>query len=105
MEFIPIGPEERFRDDGPTSLSILGRTIRVWRDADGAWQAMEMACRHQNHDLSDVAPEGTVVTCPRHGWRYDLSTGDCLTEGWAGLRRFEVKLEDGSLLVSLRPLN
>ena len=65
---------------------------------------MEMLCRHQNHDLTGVEPEGSVVTCPRHGWRYDLTSGDCLTEGWAGLRRFDVKVEGGRMLLSARPV-
>jgi nitrite reductase/ring-hydroxylating ferredoxin subunit len=101
--FLHVGPVETLDADGETR-TLLGRSVRIWRDDQGDWQAMEMVCRHQNADLSQADREGDIVTCPRHGWRYDLSTGACLTEGWAGLRHFRVKIERGDLYLSKRPV-
>jgi nitrite reductase/ring-hydroxylating ferredoxin subunit len=37
--------------------------------------AMENRCPHADAPLSDGELEGTVVTCPLHGWRIDVTTG------------------------------
>ena len=86
-------------------LSVLGRKILLRRGVDGNLQALELACRHQNGDLSHVARDGDRVVCPRHGWAYDLVTGACLNEPWAALRRFEVREEEGEIWLSLCPLS
>ena len=104
MDFLKIGTAADFDSPEMRVVTLLGKRIGVWRQEDGAWRAMEMACRHQNGDLSQGRRDGDIVTCSRHGWRYDLATGACLTESWAGLRRYEVKEEGGTLLLSTGPV-
>lgn len=101
--FLRVGRTDDLDGVAGEVRTLLGKAVRFWLDAEGQWQAMEMVCRHQNEDLSRGQREGDIVTCPRHGWRYDLTTGECLTEGWAGLRRYAVKVEGGDLFVSTRP--
>ena len=100
--FIRVGPIRDLDGIRGETRTLLGRAVRFWQNEQGEWQAMEMVCRHQNGDLSQGQRDGGVVTCPRHGWRYDLTTGECLTEAWAGLRRYEVRVEGGELFVSTR---
>lgn len=105
MDFLRIGPAADFDSPQMRVLTLLGKQVGVWRGGDGAWNAMEMICRHQNGDLSRGHRDGDIITCPRHGWRYDLSTGECLTESWASLRRYDVREDEGVLLVSVRPVS
>lgn len=37
------------------------------------------ACAHLGLALDDGDVEGGIITCPHHGFRYDLSSGECLT--------------------------
>jgi nitrite reductase/ring-hydroxylating ferredoxin subunit len=83
----------------------LGRQVGLFRDEAGEPRAIEVACRHQNADLTLGERSGTLVTCPRHGWVYDLATGACLTEPWARLRRFAVREEEGTVWIDLTPLD
>jgi nitrite reductase (NADH) small subunit len=39
--------------------------------------------------------EGRVVTCPWHGWEYDLETGRTLFDDRVWVRTFEARWEDG----------
>jgi nitrite reductase/ring-hydroxylating ferredoxin subunit len=80
---------------------LLGRPVGVRCAADGGLSALELACRHQGADLSGVLGNGAIVTCPRHGWRYDLQTGDCLTRPEFPLRSVEVRREGESVFVRL----
>lgn len=104
MPFVKVGREADF-GAGMRALSILGRKIGIFRGEDGRLRAMEVVCRHQNADLTQGRRDGDVVTCPRHGWRYDLRTGECLTEPWARLRSFALEVRDGEVFVSTSPFS
>jgi len=42
---------------------------------------IQRLCPHAGHDLSYATIEGNVLTCPRHRWQWDLTTGRCLRGG------------------------
>ena len=96
MTWIEAGPEASF-PEGTTTRRLFGRAVGVHRAANGALTARELTCRHQHADLSDAPREGTIVTCPRHGWRYDLATGACLNEPWAALREIPLEVRRGTI--------
>lgn len=98
MPRIRVGKEGDFGPE-PTRFSLAERALGPFTDVGGRLVATEFNCRHQNADLSPGERDGDVVTCPRHGWRYDLVTGRCLTEDWAKLRRFAVEIVDGEVWV------
>lgn len=65
--------------------------------------AVEGRCAHRggpicNGDVSDDdatdRPFGPVVTCPWHGWRYDLASGDHLGPANACLRSYPVEVDE-----------
>lgn len=53
---------------------IENRVIAVFRHA-GAWYAVDGMCAHQGGPLADGVVRDGCVTCPWHGWQYDLATG------------------------------
>ncbi len=68
---------------------------------EGSVHAFTNVCPHQHTPLIDryggqIA--GNNLTCPMHGWTYDLKTGECINES-GKLRMLEVKVEDGSVFV------
>ncbi len=69
---------------------------------DGKYYALGSLCPHQNASLQDapVDDQGQVV-CLRHGYRFDLKSGDCTTVGGYGLPTFETTIENGEIIVSV----
>jgi nitrite reductase/ring-hydroxylating ferredoxin subunit len=41
--------------------------------------------------------EGNKLTCPKHHWAFDITTGECIEIAKHPLKRFEHKIEDGHL--------
>jgi 3-phenylpropionate/trans-cinnamate dioxygenase ferredoxin subunit len=41
----------------------------------GAYYALDRRCTHMGENLCDGSLEGSIVTCPRHGARFDVVTG------------------------------
>jgi 3-phenylpropionate/trans-cinnamate dioxygenase ferredoxin subunit len=44
-------------------------------NVDGAFYALNNKCPHMGGDLSGGVLEGSTVTCPRHGAKFDVRTG------------------------------
>ena len=101
MDFIKLAKVNDFEDKHIKSYSIMGKKIGVVRQDDRDFFAIEDGCKHQRADLTEGKVDGLVVTCPRHGWVYDLATGKCLNHDSVELRRYALKIEDGNIFISL----
>lgn len=77
---------------------ILARRVMVVNDA-GRLYAVEGDCKHMKATLAGGRVEDGVVTCRMHGWRYDLETGECLTEPGFRLKTYPVEMEDDEIYV------
>ncbi len=103
MTWIRIGTAADFPPGELHVRHLLGRPVGIRQDAAGEISALELACRHQGADLSAGNRQGSIVTCPRHAWRYDLATGACLTEPELPLRPLAVRCDAGKLYVDPVP--
>ena len=103
MDMVRIAKVEDFLTVSRRTYKLLGRPVGVFKRPDGSFHAMEMACRHQGADLSGGSVRDGVITCPWHGWRYDLATGSCVWGSSASLRAHRCEIRGGDIYVSLRP--
>lgn len=77
-----------------------GKTIAVFNCA-GTFYAIENECKHRGGPLGEGSLSGTTVTCPWHGWEYDVTSGACLIDPSVSLSRFDVKVEGDDVLVAV----
>lgn len=104
MEYIKLARTADFTTTHIRSFTLLGKKVAIWRKDDGTYLAIEASCKHQGADLTVGHIQGTVVTCPRHQWMYDLESGECLNHDSLPLRKYGIRVEGEDILVSLRPL-
>ena len=77
-----------------------GKQIALFNVA-GAFHAIDNTCLHRGGPLGEGELEGTVVTCPWHGWQYDVTTGKNEFDHAIQLKTFEVKVEGGDVKVAI----
>ena len=56
------------------AFTIAGRRIALF-NVDGKIHAMDDVCPHAGAPLSEGRLNGCVITCPWHGWSFDVTTG------------------------------
>lgn len=80
--------------DGQRGLVVeaAGRHIAIFK-VGGQFHAVDNRCLHQGASLGDGFLEGACITCPWHGWRYDLISGTCLDNPQLKLRKFPLRVE------------
>ena len=47
-------------------------------NCSGKFYAIGNRCTHAGGDLSKGKLEGNIITCPRHGAKFDVTTGNCV---------------------------
>ena len=55
-------------------VSVNGKAVAV-ANVGGEFHAIDNTCLHRGGPLGDGPLEGKIVTCPWHGWQYDVTTG------------------------------
>jgi nitrite reductase (NADH) small subunit len=63
---IPVGTIREF--------SLEGKAIAL-ANVGGKFFAINNTCLHRGGPLGEGTLDGNVVTCPWHGWQYDVTTG------------------------------
>ena len=68
--------------------------------ADGRYFAIQDLCPHAYVNISYGYMEGCQITCPWHGFTYDVHSGECVSwEGTDGLNRFPVEVKGGDIFL------
>jgi nitrite reductase/ring-hydroxylating ferredoxin subunit len=70
-------------------------------NADGKYYCIDNVCLHRGGPLGEGFLDGTTVTCPWHGWQYDVTTGQCLTNPAAKMASYSVKVEGDDVLIEV----
>ncbi len=73
-----------------------GRNVFIFRSGDDC-KVYDSRCPHQVTNIPHLALSGLRLTCPKHQWAFDVSTGECVDKGTRPLNRFENRIEDGRL--------
>jgi len=77
-----------------------GRTLALFNVGAGFY-ALDNTCLHRGGPIGEGTLEGTIVTCPWHGWRYDITTGKATMNPDVGLACYETKVEGDDVLVKV----
>lgn len=73
-------------------------SIAVFKTAQG-FRACQNICPHAGGSLGEGSVEGESVTCPLHGWRFDLKTGACLNEPGNTIKIYSVEEKEGKVFL------
>jgi nitrite reductase/ring-hydroxylating ferredoxin subunit len=68
---------------------------------DGRITAIDGICPHQGGPLAEGELRGSIVTCPWHGWQFDVRDGRSTFGTKLAQPTFEVKLDGRDVLVAV----
>lgn len=80
--------------------SVADKPVALF-NVGGRFYAMSNTCLHRGGPLGQGFVEGTTVTCPWHSWTWDVTTGENVVNGELKVACYEVKVEDGNVLVKV----
>jgi len=99
-EFRAVGSAEDIPEGTGVQVDVDGRAVAVF-NVDGTFYAIDGICLHRGGPVGEGDLEGTTVTCPWHGFQYNVTTGRNIMDPDIGLTQHHVKVEEGVVLVAL----
>lgn len=81
-------------------IRVEGLTLVIFRVKDEFF-ALDNSCLHRGGPLSEGELKGYDVTCPWHGWTYDVRTGSFEVIPPLRVRTYPVRKEGDSVVIEL----
>jgi nitrite reductase/ring-hydroxylating ferredoxin subunit len=96
----PLTTIDAFSPGEAREFIVAGRIVALF-NVDGEFFALDGLCPHQGGPLGKGTLSGCVVTCPWHGFQFNVRTGE--HQNTPNLRepQFATKVEAGHVYVEL----
>ena len=99
-EFVKLATLDELPPGGAKEVEHDGRIIALF-NVGGIISAIDGICPHQGGPLAEGMVEGTIVTCPWHGWQFDVRSGQSTLGSKLKQPVYEVKVEGRDVLVAV----
>src|SRR5690554_3955497 len=86
----PLGKVDEIID-GTTRVKAGERELFVYRKAD-VIKVYDSHCPHQVTNIPELALSANILTCPKHKWKFDITSGECIENGDRPLKQFETRI-------------
>jgi nitrite reductase/ring-hydroxylating ferredoxin subunit len=103
LVFVRLAPRSAVAPDRALVGRVGNYEVAVF-DLGDTLVAYENVCPHQGGPIGEGSVAGATVTCPWHGWCFNLRTGSIVIGDFARLRRFAIFADNGALFVSDQPI-
>jgi len=97
--FMDVGLASQFPQGSRKVIQVGTQPVLILHTASG-FIAFDDYCPHRAGPLSEGELRGSTITCPWHGARFDINTGEARDGSARHLRMRTVRVVDGKLEVS-----
>lgn len=98
--FVKLTTLEQLPPGSSLEVEHDGRIYALF-NVDGTIHAIDGICPHQGGPLAEGELVDCVVTCPWHGWQFDIRSGQGKLSSRTKLAVYDVRIEDGNVLVAV----
>ena len=100
-EFRSVGRVADFERGRGKMVTVDGRHVALFRLGDEFF-AIDNLCLHKAGPLCDGDIDANdVVTCPWHGWSYQIKTGTLVQDPRVGVSKHDVRIDGDEISVRL----
>ncbi len=98
MVFEKVCSVNDLRNGSGKVFDINGEEIALF-NVNGEFFAISNSCPHRNGPLGEGNLDGEIVSCPLHGWRFNVKDGKNITIPSSKVACFNVKVEGYDVFV------
>ena len=97
---VKVGTANDLKDGQAKVVNANGTEIALY-NVKGKYFATQNNCLHRNGPLGEGALEGETITCPWHGWQYDVKTGENQVSKAIKLQVYKVEVKGEELFIEV----
>ena len=98
---VVLCPAEEIPPGTKRGFQLGSRQEVVVANVAGVFHAVSGVCPHRNASLAQGPLTGSTLTCPWHGYQFDVATGQGLSNPHSSVQVYAVQVEDGQLVVDV----
>lgn len=102
-EFVAVAKVGDIKPGKGQAFEVGDRVIAVFND-EGVLRAIDDMCPHMGSSLATGFLENSEVSCPWHGWRFDVRDGTWCDNRTLKTDVFEVRVDGDQIFVSAEPV-
>ena len=100
-EFVKAARTDEIVPGQARLVVVKGKEIALF-NVDGAFFALDNLCTHEEGPLAEGEVEGHEVTCPWHGAKFDIRTGEVLCDpAYDAVARYNVRVTGSDIEVEI----
>ncbi len=100
MTAVKVAEAHDITEGSGKTVQVGDKSIALF-NINGEFYAIDNTCLHRGGSLGDGFVDGTTVTCPLHGWQFDVSTGQGVMPPSPGLKSYEVEIRGDDIFVEI----
>ena len=102
-KYLTVGKTSDIAPGTVRVFDVDGQAVAV-ANVDGQFYAFADVCTHDGGPVAEGELDGCVIECPRHGARFDITTGAVLSmPAVVNLPVYDLKIEGGEVKINPRP--
>jgi nitrite reductase (NADH) small subunit/3-phenylpropionate/trans-cinnamate dioxygenase ferredoxin subunit len=98
MAFLRAAKKDEVPPGTIREFQLDGKTVAL-ANVEGKLYAIDNTCLHRGGPLGQGELQGKVVTCPWHGWQYDVTTGKVTVNPAVGVVTYVVEIRGDDIFV------
>ena len=100
MSFVEVAKVKDVKEGEGKVVSANGKEIALF-NVGGQFHAIDNTCVHRGGPLGEGTLDGDTVTCPWHGWKFNVKTGVSPVNPAAKVETYKVKVDRDKILVDV----
>jgi nitrite reductase/ring-hydroxylating ferredoxin subunit len=81
-------------------VQVAGKAVAL-ANVGGKFFAINNTCLHRGGPLGQGSLQGQIVTCPWHGWEYDVTTGKVVQNPATGVTCYPTEVRGDEVFVDI----
>jgi nitrite reductase/ring-hydroxylating ferredoxin subunit len=98
MGFMRVARKEEIPAGSISEFQVEGLTIAI-ANVGNKFYAINNTCLHRGGPLGQGLLQGMAVTCPWHGWQYDVTNGKLVMNQAIGVKTYAIEVRGEDLWI------
>jgi nitrite reductase (NADH) small subunit len=100
FEFVTVARLGEIPPGKARQVTVNDRWVGLF-NVDGAYYAVDNLCLHRGGPLAEGHTHGCIVTCPWHGWQFNVCSGAFVQDPSVSLTRHDTRVVGDQIQVRL----
>ncbi len=99
-EWIRVAKTEEVEAGTGIVAEVKDMCVAVF-NVNGTFHVIDNTCMHRGGPLGEGDLEGETVSCPWHGWEYNVKTGHCVNNPSSHVKSYPTKVENDEIHIEV----